>query len=67
METCNPLLEETEEGNGEEEEEKDGVGVEEEWTGGMEMVGDTQDAGWEEGDFAGLQQSITGLPQAKWR
>lgn len=40
METCNPLLEETEEGDREEEEEKGGAGVEEEWIGGVEMVGD---------------------------
>lgn len=35
----------------EEEEGKEGVGVEEQWTGGMEMAGDMWDGGLEEGDF----------------
>lgn len=55
METCNPLLEETEEGDGEDGE------------AGVEMVGDMWDGGLEEGDFAGLRQSITRLPQTEWR
>lgn len=42
METCHPLLEETEKGNGEDEE------------AGVEMAGDMWDEGLEEGDFAGL-------------
>lgn len=49
METCNPLLEETEEGDAEEEEGKAYVGVKEEWTGGMEMAGDMWDVGWTAG------------------
>lgn len=67
METCNPLQEETEEGDGEEEEGKGGVRVEEEWIGGMEMVGVMWVGGLEKRDFASLQQFITGLPQAKGR
>lgn len=67
METCNPLLEEMEEGDGEEEEGIEGVRVEEEWAAGKEMAGDMWGGGLEEGDFASLQQLITGLPQAKWR
>lgn len=68
METCNPLLEEKEESDEEEEEGKEGVGVEEEWTGGMEMAGDMRDGGLEEGDFfSSVRQFITGLPRAKWR
>lgn len=46
METCNPLQEETEEGDGDEEEGKGGAGVEEEWIGGMEMVGVMWVGGW---------------------
>lgn len=41
--------------------------MEEEWVAGKEMAGDMWGGGLEEGDFASLQQLITGLPQAKWR
>lgn len=53
METCNPLLVQTEEGDGEEE-----AVVEEEWTGGVEMAGDMWDGGREESEFTGLQQFV---------
>lgn len=67
METCNPLLEEMEEGDGEEEEGIEGVRVEEEWAAGKEMAEICGVEDWRKGDFASLQQLITGLPQAKWR
>ena len=65
METCNPLLEETEEGDGEEEEGRERR--RRRGGRGAEMAGDMWDGGLEGGDFAGLRQFITGLSQAKWR
>lgn len=35
------------------------MGVEEEWTGRIKMVGDMWDRGLKEGDFASLQQIRT--------
>lgn len=61
METCNPLLGETEGGGEEDEKRRCGGGT------GEEMVEDMWDGGLEEGDFSSLREFITGVCRQTWK